>query len=431
MSENVASNSRLAALRSSGLLDTPAEEGFDRLTRLATKTLGVPVALVSLVDDNRQFFKSAVGLPEPWASTRETPLTYSFCQHVVNSGLPLIVSDARTHPLVCENLAVCEIGVMAYAGMPLITPDGHVLGSFCAIDVKPRHWSEHELSVLKDLAASATSEIHLKWAKEVAEAANRAKERFLAVLSHELRTPISPALMIASSLAQNQTLSAEVREDAMTIQRNIAQQTRLIDDLLDVTRIEIGKLSINRETSDLHAILKDVVNVCKADADAKSIALSLTEFAKSHTVSGDAVRLRQIFSNLLKNAIKFTPDAGKVTIETFDGTDSTIVVRVKDTGIGVEPALLDNIFNVYEQGGRTITDEFSGLGLGLAISKGLVEAHDGTIAASSHGKGQGTTLTVELPTCAVPIAKPSPAPPKTPTPNPACESCWSTITTTH
>ena len=155
---------RLQALRDSGLLDTPAEEGFDRLTRLATRILHIPIALVTLVDHDRQFFKSCVGLPEPWASRRETPLTHSFCQHTVTTGAELVIEDARLHPGLRDNLAIPDIGVVAYAGIPLVTSDGVMLGSFCAIDTKPRRWSVADLATLRDLAEAAASEIELRLA---------------------------------------------------------------------------------------------------------------------------------------------------------------------------------------------------------------------------------------------------------------------------
>jgi len=153
---------RLSKLRLLQILDSPPEEAFDRLTRLATRVLGVPVALVSLVDGERQFFKSQQGLPEPWACQLETPLSHSFCQHVVTSAEALVVEDARLDPELCDNLAIRDIGVVAYAGIPLTTPDGHTLGSFCAIDSEPRAWSEDDLEVLRDLAASAMTEIELR-----------------------------------------------------------------------------------------------------------------------------------------------------------------------------------------------------------------------------------------------------------------------------
>jgi PAS domain S-box-containing protein len=158
---------RLAALRDTALLDTPPEEAFDRLTRLAARWLAAPVALVSLVDAERQFFKSCVGLPEPWASRRESPLSRSFCQHVVTSGEPLVVEDARLHPLVRDNPAIRELGVIAYLGFPLMVAPGLSLGSLCVIDTKPRSWTADEMQVLSDLAAAATSEIVLR--SEIAE----------------------------------------------------------------------------------------------------------------------------------------------------------------------------------------------------------------------------------------------------------------------
>ena len=153
---------RLAALRQSGLLDTPPEESFDRLTRLAGRLLRAPVALVSLVESDHQFFKSQLGLPEPWATLRRTPLSHSFCQFVVRRREPLVISDARDHPQVHDNDAITDLGVIAYAGIPLVTADGYVLGAFCAIDHQPRTWSSEELAILQDLAALACTEIALR-----------------------------------------------------------------------------------------------------------------------------------------------------------------------------------------------------------------------------------------------------------------------------
>jgi PAS domain S-box-containing protein len=171
---------RLAALRRSGLLDTPPEPAFDRLTRLTATFLDVPIAVVSLVDADRQFFKSCVGLPEPWASRRETPLSHSFCQRAVVTRQPLVIADARDDPLATDNLAVADLGVAAYAGIPLITADGHVLGALCAIAGEPRVWSEQDLAILADLAAAVVTEIELRGAVATAqerEAALREQDR--------------------------------------------------------------------------------------------------------------------------------------------------------------------------------------------------------------------------------------------------------------
>ncbi|HEV2148765.1 MAG TPA: GAF domain-containing protein [Longimicrobiaceae bacterium] len=173
--------SRLAALRQAALLDTPAEEGFDRLARLAARLLSAPVALVTLVDEDRQFFKSCIGLPEPWASRRETPLSHSFCQHAVASREPLVIADAREDPLVRDNLAIRDLGVIAYLGVPLITSEGYELGSFCVIDTQPREWTDEEVRTVKDLAVSVLSEIEL-----------RVAVRELKRMNAELRAGIAP-----------------------------------------------------------------------------------------------------------------------------------------------------------------------------------------------------------------------------------------------
>ncbi len=150
---------RMEAIHRFALLDTPAEEAFDRLTRFATTVLDAPVALISIVDEERQFFKSSVGLPEPWAARRETPLSHSFCQHVVLSGKPLVVTDAREDPTLCDNLAIPELNVIAYLGIPLTTQDGVTLGSLCVIDSQPRQWTKEEIKIITELAVLVMAEV--------------------------------------------------------------------------------------------------------------------------------------------------------------------------------------------------------------------------------------------------------------------------------
>jgi hypothetical protein len=152
---------RLEALQATGLLDSDVTPSFDRLARLAAHTLQAPVALVSLVDRDRQFFKSCLGLPEPWTSQRESPLTHSFCQHAVASREPLIITDARRHPVLHDNLAIRDMGVVAYAGIPLIDDGGKALGTLCVIDSQPRHWTSRQIELLGDIAASVVTEITL------------------------------------------------------------------------------------------------------------------------------------------------------------------------------------------------------------------------------------------------------------------------------
>jgi GAF domain len=152
---------RLRALRDTGLLDSPRQETFDRHARIASEALDAPVALVSLVDEDRQFFKSCLGLPEPWQSERATPLSHSFCQHAVAAREPLIIDDAREHPVLKDNLAIRDMNIIAYAGIPLIDSDGHALGTLCTIDDHPRVWTRHQVALLKDIADSVVREIEL------------------------------------------------------------------------------------------------------------------------------------------------------------------------------------------------------------------------------------------------------------------------------
>jgi GAF domain-containing protein len=152
---------RVGALEATGLLDSDIDPAFDRIARLAAQILNAPVALVSLVDADRQFFKSCLGLPEPWASRRGTPLSHSFCQHAVARREPLMVDDARHDELLRDNLAIRDMGVIAYAGIPLIDAEGNALGTLCVIDSQPRHWTSHQVQLLSDLAASVVTEITL------------------------------------------------------------------------------------------------------------------------------------------------------------------------------------------------------------------------------------------------------------------------------
>lgn len=217
---------RLASLSDTGLMNSPPEQRFDRLTRITARALGVPVSLISLVDEKRQFFKSAIGLSEPWNSLRETPLSHSFCQHVVMSGAPLLVSDARSHPLVCDNLAIPDMGVEAYLGIPLMSTDGQVLGSLCAIDGKPREWSEEDVETLADFAKLVEEQINLKAHIRNLMDIDAARE----LVSHELVHRIKNVFSVVQSLvrvsARNRDNLADYVED---LSERIGAQARAHD----------------------------------------------------------------------------------------------------------------------------------------------------------------------------------------------------------
>jgi two-component system CheB/CheR fusion protein len=234
--------------------------------------------------------------------------------------------------------------------------------------------------------------------------ANAAKDQFLALLSHELRNPLSPVIAMVSELEASTPRSAKLWRALEVIRRNVELEARLIDDLLDVTRIAKGKLQLTLEIVDVHEILQRAYEICHDDIDRKSIDTKFELNAEQVHVEGDPARLQQIFWNLIKNSVKFTPASGCVTIATSNSHSGEIEIRVSDTGIGIESDKIDKIFNAFEQGQTSITRRFGGLGLGLAISKAMVDAHRGKIRVESAGKDQGATFIVELKTVPAPLA---------------------------
>jgi len=237
--------------------------------------------------------------------------------------------------------------------------------------------------------------------------ANAAKDQFLALLSHELRNPLSPVIAMVGELEAGAGDSPDVRRALEVIRRNVELEARLIDDLLDVTRISKGKLQLSLETASVHEILQRSYEICREEIAAKDLKIEFRLRAERAYVEGDPARLQQVFWNLIKNSVKFTPEKGRIVIETLNPTPDVVEIRTTDTGIGIEPDQMDRIFNAFEQGQSSITRRFGGLGLGLAISKAMVQAHGGTIKAESAGKNRGATFIVTLATVATPAVVPA------------------------
>jgi HAMP domain-containing protein/signal transduction histidine kinase/CheY-like chemotaxis protein len=224
---------------------------------------------------------------------------------------------------------------------------------------------------------------------------NLAKDQFLAMLSHELRTPLTPVLASALALESESELPKDIHESLQMIRRNVELEARLIDDLLDLTRIDRGKVQLNFEVVDAHTLLQNTFEICQPEIDRKHLRCSLNLGAQKVHMRADPARLQQIFWNLINNAVKFTPRNGQITITTGNDSDQQLRLEITDTGMGIEAQALPKIFDAFEQGGRT---QLGGLGLGLAISKTLVEAHHGTITAQSDGRDKGSTFTLVFPT---------------------------------
>jgi PAS domain S-box-containing protein len=283
--------------------------------------------------------------------------------------------------------------------------DGSVLERYSKIQSIARRrvgrvWS------FRDVTERKRAEERLEAAKVAAEKASQAKDDFLALLSHELRTPLTPALVAASYLAENRDLSPELREEVTAIWRNVQLESHLIDDLLDVTRITRGKIEVHHATVDVHRLANDAVQIMEKDILEKQIELAIDLSAPNHHIWADPVRIQQVFWNLLNNAVKFTPKGGDIAIRSSnDG--GQFVFEISDTGIGIEPERQSRIFEAFHQGERSITRRFGGLGLGLTISKTLLDLHGGTITVHSQGKDRGTTFRVFLDLLREPLVAPA------------------------
>ncbi len=286
-----------------------------------------------------------------------------------------------------------------------VVGQGRTLGTltFCRTSDHPRRFDEDDRELAAELGRRAGVAVENARLYQETQRANAAKDQFLATLSHELRTPLTPVLAVVSALEEDGRLPRDVRDRLAMVRRNTELEARLIDDLLDLTRIERGKLDLRREVTDVLPLLAHAVEATRTpEIEAYGLRLVSELAADDHRVWADGPRLSQVFWNLIKNALKFTPAGGTIRVRSSnEGEDGAparwLVVEVADTGIGIEPDVLPRIFDAFEQGQRRITRQFGGLGLGLAISRRIVELHGGSLAAASEGKGKGATFTVRLP----------------------------------
>lgn len=255
-----------------------------------------------------------------------------------------------------------------------------------------RQWEVRDLLIARENALAS-----LVQAKGDADRANRAKDHFLAMLSHELRTPLTPVLMTVSVLQNDPSIPEHLRADVETLRRNVELEARLIDDLLDLTRISHGKLRLDTSEVNVHASLERALAVSAGDLEQKRLVVRKDFAAVRHYTRGDAARLEQVFWNIIKNAVKFTPEGGELLIKTTNSTArDRIRIDFTDTGIGIEPEMQAHIFDAFKQGIPHENGNHGGLGLGLAICQRLVDLHGGEISVQSEGKNRGATFRIEL-----------------------------------
>ncbi len=435
LQQHVLDPARLKALKSVALLDTPAEQAFDRLSWLASQFLDAPVALVSLVDAERQYFKSCIGLPEPWNSQRQTPLSHSFCQHNRTAGQPMVINDAREDALLRNNLAIRDLNVIAYLGFPLTTEDGYVLGSFCVIDSVPREWSEKDILIIQELAASVMTEIHLRSeiaerrhaeqqrddyaelnqrlrreiaAREHAEAQHRSLEsqllqtqkldalgRLAGGISHDLNNLLAPILGYSELLSERLKHDEKLQGYAREIMLSGERARDLIRHLLAYSRkqtLEFRPLNINHVIQGFSSLLRRTIP--------EDIEIRTQLAPDICPVMADITQLEQIIMNLGLNAADAMPDGGVLTLETslLDiESDAELApgrymkMSVNDSGCGMDEETQQHIFEPFFS-----TKGERGTGLGLATVFGIVKQHGGNVLVDST-PGVGTRFDIYLP----------------------------------
>ena len=435
LSAHIADPARLAALRAMALLDTPTEEAFDRLSSLAARFVNAPISLVSLIDADRQFFKSCIGLPEPWASQQETPLSHSFCQYNRIAKKPLLVEDARTHPLFKDNLAIRDLNVIAYLGIPLVTSDGYVLGSFCVIDSQPRHWTEEDVSVVERLAAAVMTEIQLR----TETAARQQTEEKLIAQNVELRKAYRD---LEKETAEHLRVSNELRQkDQMLIQQSrLAAMGEMINSIahqwrqpLNVVGMQLQQLlmfyDMGRFDRDFlqdstDAAMKQIMHMSKTiddfgdffkskgdkapfsvnEAIETTVSLIRDGFRSSGIeiiidlddggeVSGYLNEFRQALLSIVQNAREALLERDVKTARIAIASaveDGRLVVTVTDNAGGLPEEILPHIFEPYFS-----TKGVQGTGIGLYMAKSIIETRmGGNITAFN--AGEGAAFRIEL-----------------------------------
>lgn len=394
---------RLDALASSGLLDTPPDEDFDLLTSLAARLLGTPVSLVSLVDERRQFFKSVLGkLPDPWGAERQTPLSHSFCKHVVTESAPLVVSDARRHPLVSENLAIRDLGVIAYLGVPLSTVTGQTLGSFCVIDAQPREWSAADIALLKELAEVVIGRIELRLLGHALHAnylelrkLELQRDELVHMLVHDLRGPVASLIGGLEVVAAAKDLPEAHRGFVGMALRGGERLHAMIGNILDVSKAEAGRLTLDLVDCSPAGLVDSACEQLSNLAAVRDVRIARQVGSAPASMRADADKLVRVLVNLLGNAIQHTPSGGSVELAATTAGDGSLCFSVSDTGRGIPREAFSRIFEKY---GQAATRKYHGssTGLGLPFARMAVEAHGGRIEVDSE-LGRGTRFTFTIP----------------------------------
>jgi len=374
-------NERLAALLNLDILDTIEEQAYDDLTHLASQICDTPIALVSLVDANRQWFKSHHGL-----DARETPRDFAFCAHAINSDDLFIIEDADNDERFHDNPLTSNAPLVKfYAGAPLIFEDNIRVGTLCVIDNKSRNITAEQKTSLKALARQVVSQLKLRLQLKELQNLDHTKDEFLSMVNHELRTPLTSLIGSLGILEHHaSTLDDEMKPMLEIARRNSDQLLLTVNDILDLSKMEAGKLELTCEKIDLKALLNQALTLnssyigqCHCHAE-----INTENPGEPIHVYGDEHRLLQVLSNLISNASKFSPDEGTIILNLTIDNDIACI-SITNTGHGIPVEQQKMIFKKFQQLGNEKNQKLPGTGLGLSICKHIIEAHNGTIGFES------------------------------------------------
>jgi signal transduction histidine kinase len=370
----------------------------DATTELSNSEFGAFFHRLAPDDETFQCHTSAGALHELARRFDQVTVADLFGTADVADGV-LRIDDLMDEPE--SQLIARGLSLRSYLSAPIFDAAGMLRAVMIFGHRLPHRFTERNERIMSAVTSQAAVGMENARLYTSVQAANAAKDHFLATLSHELRTPLNPIFMLLSELKSDPSISARVRDDLAIIQRNLDLEARLIDDLLDVTRIVKGKFTLRSECTDVHDLLRRTAVMCLANSAQKTIRVDLRPLAEKHHVNADSARLQQVFWNLLNNAIKFTPVGGEISIATMNLAEGAeLQVEFTDTGRGIPTEMIERIFRPFEQGDVAGLGEFGGLGLGLTIAQGIVAAHGGKLQARSEGLGRGATFAVLLSTTA-------------------------------
>ena len=384
---------RLAELLSYDVLDTEAEQLFDDLTALASQICETPIALISLIDPDRQWFKSRVGL-----DAEETSREIAFCSHAILQEEVFEISNATLDPRFHDNpLVTGAPDIRFYAGAPLITPSGHAIGTLCAIDRKPKTLTEAQKASLQTLSKSVVAHLELKRKNRELERTSQFKSDFLSYISHEIRTPLN-AINTFSQLLEGEAQKLNLPSSFTTPLSHVSQSggrlLEIVNSVLDIKQIEAGKMRVMPRAVNTKDFFTHLFSLTKIRAEDSGIIFSTSiDEAMPESLFFDDTKFGQVALNLLSNAIKFTGRGKSVKVK-VKYKNANIIFNVVDQGIGISDEDQKRLFIPFER--MENAHQISGTGLGLNISKRLVELMDGSIKVSSK-LNHGTRISVTLP----------------------------------